>query len=710
MSKPMLAMSSDFLEAFGDLPKAQQKAVRSLIRKFESDAESAGLNYEKIKRARDPGMRSVRIDQDYRAIVLKPPKGSVHMLLWADKHDAAYDWATRHECRINPETGALQIYQPAIATRTSDESASTSAKEGSLTGPFARLKDRELQRLGVPTVMVDEVRGVSDESELDAVQSRLPADAYESLFLYLAGETYERLVLDREYVEERVDIDDFGTALTRLDSRAKFVVIDDDLALEAMLDAPLEKWRVFLHPSQRRLVERNWNGPVRVLGGAGTGKTVVAMHRARWLARHFPGRGKILFTTFTRNLALDIEQNLRGICTIEELRRIEVINLDRWANEFLRERNYEFTVQYGRHRDSWQHALDQKDTSLPFPDAFYDDEWEQVIQANGITTEEAYRRVSRAGRGTRLNRAQRVQVWRVFEEYRSQLAEQGLKEQDDAYSDAVNLATEEAQELGYDAVIVDEAQDMGAQPYRLLRCIVPEGKNDLFVVGDGHQRIYSRNKVVLGRCGINIRGRSRKLRINYRTTEETRQWAAALLEGREIDDLDGGEDDNKAFKSLTHGPVPQIEGFADRAEQNRFIIRYVQTLEGDANATRNVCVVAPTTAERDAIAADLKAAGLSAFILEPRTVDTADENGVRVATMARVKGLEFERVVIASMNDGLVPHAKALEGKGDEVERTAAETEQRSLVYVAATRARRDLLILYYGKASPFMGRNISNN
>ena len=149
--------------------------------------------------------------------------------------------------------------------------------------------------------------------------------------------------------------------------------------------------------------------------------------------------------------------------------------------------------------------------------------------------------MSRVGRGTRLGRSARVKVWPVFEEYRAQLAERGLKEVDDAYRDAAALLVEDRDGSDYVTVIVDEAQDMGAQAFALVRAIVPSGRDDLFIVGDGHQRIYGRNRVVLGRCGIDIRGRSRKLRLNYRTTEETRSWASRLLSGRDIDDLDGAQ-------------------------------------------------------------------------------------------------------------------------------------------------------------------------
>ena len=769
--RPGMAMSSDFLEAYARLPRAQQKGVRSLISKFNSDPTASGLNYERIHAARDPAMRSLRIDRNYRAIVLKPERGDVHMLLWADKHDEAYAWAARHECRINPETGALQVYAPRTDLPALDVPPPA----------FRALKDRELARLGVPLAMVAEVRAIRGEAELDAMQARLPVEAYEALFLHLAGETYEQLVLEREAPADPVDTGDFAKALERDESRARFVVVEDEMELEAMLNAPLERWRVFLHPSQRRLVERRWNGPVRVLGGAGTGKTVVAMHRARRLARNLlapraapsvsdapgtaeirdapgarnittiseapgtrdtrgapdtpatpetrsprsaPSPGRILFTTFTRNLAADIEHNLRAICTPEEMERIEVTNLDRWVVRFLRRRRYQFRIVYDRGRDAgeaWQRALDLKPPDLDFPDAFYDDEWEQVVQANGVTTADEYLRVPRTGRGVRLSRAVRARVWPVFEEYRVQLAERGLKEVDDACRDAAALITAEREResdrereqerdqgrsqgaLDYAAVIVDEAQDMGAQSWRLIRAIVPEGPDDLFITGDGHQRIYGRNRVVLGRCGIDVRGRARKLRLNYRTTEQTRRWAARLLDGRAIDDLDGGADDGRGIRSLTEGPAPILEHFASREEQARYISEYLEGLRDGGEPLRGVCIVARTRRERDAIAAELAEEGLKSVTLEAGAIDDGEAEDVRLATMHRVKGLEFDRVVIAGMNDGLVPLPAALEARGDAAERESAETGERALVHVAATRAKRELLVLGFGRPSRFL-------
>ena len=702
MTGSRMAMSSDFLAAFAKLPSQQQRLVRAMIARFERD--STGLDYEKIAGAKDPNMRSLRIDGGYRAVVLKPAAGNVHILLWADKHDDAYQWATRHACSINAETGALQVYQP---QQVAEEAAETPRTD--TPGIFGQLKHRELLRLGVPAAMAAEVLEIQDEAALEEMAPRLPVEAYEALFLYMAGETYEQIILERETPPEPVDTTDFATALRRDETRSRFVVIDDDRELEEMFSAPLERWRVFLHPSQRRLVERHWNGPVRVLGGAGTGKTVVAMHRARWLARNLPEGERILFTTFTRNLAADIENNLRAICTPEEMKRIEVVNLDRWVQRFLRGRRYRFRLTFDRDGDAWRAAMARKPGGLELSDRFYNDEWEQVIQANGVTTRDEYLRVARTGRGVRLNRVARAEIWPVFEEYRAQLAERGVTEVPDCYRLARALleqdrsgadAAPSALEGRFTSVVVDEAQDMVAQAWRLIRSIVPSGRNDLFIVGDAHQRIYSRHRVVLGRCGIDIRGRARKLRLNYRTTEETRRWASDLLDRCSIDDLDGGSDSNRGTRSVAHGPEPRLEFFDARDEQAAWLVGFLKEMLEQGESLRGICVVARTRHERNVIADELTGADLPVEVLE---ADSPDESsaGVRLATMHRVKGLEFDRMVIASVNENIVPLAAAFpdnSGPGH----TAAEIAERALLHVAATRAKKELILLSFGEPSSF--------
>ena len=251
------------------------------------------------------------------------------------------------------------------------------------------------------------------------------------------------------------------------------------------------------------------------------------------------------------------------------------------------------------------------------------------------------------------------------------------------------------------SVIVDEAQDMVAPAWRLIRGIVPAGPNDLFVVGDAHQRIHSRNRIVLSRCGIDIRGRARKLRLNYRTTEETRRWASGLLDRRSIDDLDGGSDDNRGVHSVAHGPEPCTRHFRTRDEQAAWLVRYLEDLLLRDETLRGTCIVTRTRYERDAVGEELMEAGLPLELLETESPDDA-ASGVRLATMHRVKGLEFDRIVIASANENLVPLVATIP-EVDGPERAAAETSERALLYVAATRAKKDLTVLSFGTPSPLL-------
>ena len=703
--KPKVAISADFFSAFSRLPNTQQGKVSRFISKFQQNPIASGINYESINDSKDANMRSVRIDQAYRGIVLKPESGDVYMLLWVDHHDEAYDWARRHRCKINAATGSIQVYESENIVDVPE--APSSADEVSLPSLYTELKDKELMRLGAPEELLPLIRTVQTEADLDAIEHRIPLEAYEGLFMYAAGSRYDEIINEREFTDQQVDTEDFVTALDKLDTQSRFVVVEDELELQAMLNAPLDKWRVFLHPSQRKLTLGVKNGAVRVLGGAGTGKTVVAMHRAKWLAEHVADDTKrVLFTTFTKNLATDIENNLKSICSPEVMRRIEVLNLDKWVAQYLNKRNYSYKLLFGYDdlKQLWSQALDVMPSDLSFPEAFYRDEWDKVIQPQSIESLDQYKRASRIGRGTSLKRSDRIKVWRVFDEYRSLLNRNKFKEVDDAYRDVAGLLANEANQLPYAAVVVDEAQDMSTQAFNVLRQIMPEGPNDLFIVGDGHQRIYGRNKVVLSHCGINIRGRARKLRINYRTTEEIRASAVNLLANLPVDDLDGQLDNNDGYKSLTHGNPPEIKAFESVEQQASFVVQYLQEIQKQGTLPiGNICIVARITRELETIEMALSDAGIGYQRVQANSSEGGAIDEVRTATMHRVKGLEFDQMIIVSVNEGIVPLSYAVSGKGDKVEARQADLEERALLYVAMTRAMRHVVISSYGEVSEYL-------
>lgn len=689
-----IALGADFLIAFSRLPQKQQKKVREFLDKFTRNPEAAALNYEKIQGARDPNLRSVRMDRDYRGILLKPDQGNVYVLLWVDKHDCAYEWACQRTCDIHPVTGTVQVVLTEQAASSSleavkkDPSSCPTEEVRKQSAPiFKKISDQDLLSLGIPEPLLKHVRELRAEDEVESLESILPREAFEGVFLlaagYSVGETRAELCIQKETA---VDTADFASAVERAGSKRQFVVISDAAEMEKVLSAPLEQWRVFLHPSQRRLVEFQANGPVRVLGSAGTGKTVVAMHRAVWLVRNVctPGQ-KVLFTTFTRNLAADIAANLKKLCSREEWERIEVVNLDAWARRFLEKQGFTLHIAFEEsvREPLWEKALGSLPADLPLSHAIIRSEWDNVVQAHGIETMEAYMIVSRTGRSQRLNREDRRHLWPVFAEYRALLSENGLCEPVDAFRSAARLIQERGVSFPYRSVVIDEAQDFGNEAFRLLRALVAVGPNDLFIVGDAHQRIYS-HQVVLSRCGVDIRGRGRKLRINYRTTEEVKNWASGLLKGLSFDDLDAGFDDTEGVRSLVHGEPPLVKVCSSETAAWEAAAGHVKRLlETGDSKPEGICLVARTHRELEECQKYMQQVCPAVHRVETGKAEDGSAPGLRLATIHRVKGLEFDHVII------IEPH----ESSSSSAQESETSMKNKILLYVAATRARCSLFV-----------------
>ncbi len=699
-SRPKVALSQDFLVNLSRLPPSIHSKVLKWTVQFQTHPTSPGINYEKIMKAVDPCLRSVRIDQDYRGIVFKPERDDVYVLLHVGRHDEAYQWAARRMMKVHPVTGALQILvveESSVPAEAASTVSSPRLPEGEATTPvppaplpplLETVTDEDLVYFGVPREVFGRVRAITALPELDTFRAELGVGPFEALSLLAVGFTVEEVRKDLETgARKPVDISDFATSLDNAESRSTFYVVENEAELAAVLNSPLSQWRIFLHPKQRRLANSDVNGPMRVLGGAGTGKTVLAMHRARWLAENRTGPDqRVLFTTFTRNLAGDIEANLETLCSRETMKKIQVLNLDRWVWTYLAGKRYEHRILYdlkGGARSEWDKALALRSGSLQQPDSFYEEEWEQVVAANGITTLDEYRTIRRVGRGGVLTRKQRDEIWPVFENFRHLLSVRKLKMVEDAYRDAALLLSQESGACPYSAIVVDETQDFGPMALRLLRQMAPPGKNDLFFVGDGHQRIYKRHRAAMSKCGINIVGRSRKLYLNYRTTEEIRAHATALLEGLSIDDLDEGLDSNTGYTSLSHGAAPttlELNSPDEAMDQVARDARDLQDAPGDTLLSQ--CIIVPNHKIRVDLANVLARLNARVRLIDADTRDKADSDAIRVATMHRAKGLEFDRVTVLVEKQVLA---------GPECDETS-----RKLLYVALTRARREACIVTY--------------
>lgn len=691
-----VAISSDFLTTFARLPRQVQGKVTEFVNKFRNNPMSPGINYEKLNSGIDKKIFSVRIDDTYRGIVVRQQEVGVYLLLWVDHHDEAYQWAARKRCEVNPKTGAIQVFD----VQTVVEQASTPDK----VTLFALAKDDELIKLGVPEIQLDFVRSFISKEDFYKAEQSMPHDAYEHLSWLAEGFPMEEvleLVLEEQNTSSASD--NLATALDVPTTLKSFVVVDGEDELRRIMAEPLEKWRVFLHPTQRRIVRKEYSGSARVLGGAGTGKTVVAMHRAKHLASKCEGQQRILMTTFTANLAADIRENLRKICTLEELRRIEVIHLDAWVNQFLRESGFSAQIGYDDAiKPLWERAVLLANIDLPFETSFYEEEWNRIVIAQEALTLEKYVKATRNGRGTRLDRKKRMHIWKVFENYQNLMKENQIRDINTAMYESTKLLQSAGRKPRYASIIIDEGQDFSDNAYRLIRALAgEEHPNDIFIVGDSHQRIY-RNHPILSKCGINVRGRSSILKINYRTTEEIRKQALLVLKGISFDDLDEGFDLGDKCQSLTHGEKPIVENFGNANDEFDFLLREVKKLKDNGVSLTDICVVARTKKLVDDYIALFTRAGIRSYAVKRNKVDDRSFDGLRVATMHRVKGLEFKYVFIAAVNNRIIPLSSAI-NKADAVSEEESITSEKCLLYVAMTRAQKGVYITSYGRKSEFL-------
>lgn len=694
-----VATSIGFWEAYTQLPKKIQKKASNFLTKFQADPSSRGLNYERLHSA-DQKLCSVRIDDTYRVILARDADENAYILLWVDHHDDAYKWAENRHLEVNQLTGALQLYE----TVETVHAVPMEQLQYSLKPLYAEVPDAKLLQMGVPEKQLSMVRGIMSGADLAANKSAFPDDAYICLEFLANGEPIENVLALIDAEQTTVKADDLASAIASptLQTAQSFYVIHGQDELKHMLAAPLEKWRVFLHPEQRKIVNKQYAGPARVLGGAGTGKTVVAMHRAKWLASQLEGHEKLLFTTFTRNLVADIQGNLANICTPDELSHIEVKNLDAWLTDYLAQIDGSPRVIYGKDLTAlWTEAIASAGTKLSFPAQFYPEEWERVVIAQNVQTLEDYLAASRKGRGSTLGRKQKVQVWDVMEEYRDLMHERGVWDIDTAMNEAAKmLATED--KARYEHVVVDEGQDFGDSAYRLMRALVRPHDNDIFVVGDSHQRIYKHHPV-LTRYGISVRGRGTKLRVNYRTTQETRQFAFAILEGIPFDDLDGGRISDEACHSLTHGAPPVVKKFDRESQEAKYLKQEIEALIQSGVDARDICITARTQKLVNNYMNVLADAGIRVCKIETSSPDDAQQDGVRVATMHRVKGLEFKYVFVAAAHE--IPTSKFRQAMHmqDPLTREENLNGEKCLLYVALTRAQKGAYVTGYGKKFPLL-------
>ncbi|MEX0953641.1 MAG: 3'-5' exonuclease [Rhizobiaceae bacterium] len=685
-------LADSFTASLAKLANDEQKQAQLTAYTLMTEPDRPGLKFHRIDKSRDPNFWSVRVSRDLRIIVHKT--GASLMLAHVDHHDDAYKWAERRRIEKHPKTGAIQIVevrerveeiapaapQPELAL----EPAAAPAPAPPLL--FDRLKSDDMLAVGVPEDWLADVAKATEETFF-ALAAHLPQEASEALLEYAATGMLQPAAPP------------VADPLAHPDSMRRFRILEGVEELQAALDAPFEKWAVFLHPLQRDVVERDYSGPVRVAGSAGTGKTVVALHRVMRMLRR-DAEARVLLTTFSEPLAESLQQKL-GILSggrDELTARVTVASFRGIAEEL-----YALTTGRKAHvavRDTVRGLVDKAaaDTGVTgFSPRFLLSEWENVIDAWHVDSAEAYADVPRMGRKNRLGQKQRETLWQVFARIRDALRQRALFTPA-ALFQAVAATYADRIEKPFTHIVIDEAQDLGVPELRFLAAIAPARFEALFFAGDIGQRIFQQPFSWLG-LGIDVRGRSFTLKVNYRTSQQIRRMADRLLP-RTVRDVDGLEEDRRGTVSVFDSIEPEVIIADDEAAETEAGAAFIRQARDDGIEPREIAVFVRSADQLPRARAIAEAAGLP---YRTATTRRQDEAAALVGVMHLAKGLEFRAVAVIACDEGVLPLAARINDVADEFELDEVFATERQLLYVAATRARDRLLVSGVAPGSEFL-------
>ncbi|MFF0136426.1 UvrD-helicase domain-containing protein [Streptomyces sp. NPDC005227] len=704
-------MADVFGKSYDALDGSVQPLVLQFIMKMQRDPDSNGLNLKPPKGAKDKRVRTARVTDNYRAVLMHYAD-RVYYLVAVLPHDDAYDFAANILFDINKVTGGIELINLGSLYGTLSGQSKTADNTAVTKAPafFTGVSDADFERLGVHSSIVPALREIHSEDAVLGIVETLPKLARDVILCLADGMSVEEVweqVSSLAATKDDIDPEDYEAAIERPATKEAFVVTGDIAEFGRILTEPLSAWRIFLHPAQRNLAERKtpYKGPARVTGGPGTGKTVVALHRVKALAERLPAGHAILLTTFTTNLANLLKSQLKDLGGAQLLAKVDVRNIDKVAYGTVKETfgpEAPSRLKDGEILNRWI-ELAQEQSAYRFDGRFLDAEWKQIVLAQDIRSRAEYFAARRAGRGRRLSRPERAQVWSLIEEFERRLDREKAAGVIQLAAQAARIAsgwTDE--ERPYRHIVVDEAQDLHAAHWKLLRALVPEGDDDLFLVGDAHQRIYD-NRTSLSAHGINIRGRSKRLTLNYRTTRQILVASLNLLGKVEFDDLDGNPEHLRGYRSVLSGALPETQRYRTPAEEMTALTQRVDGWQREGIKPHEIAVVARTHALADAAVQALRDAKLDTVKVEDSRVPDPDE-GVQVMTMHRIKGLEYRAVAIVGAGAQSMPLPTALTPQTeDRLQHASDLRREQSLLFVSATRAREQLSITWAGRTSQFL-------
>jgi mRNA-degrading endonuclease RelE of RelBE toxin-antitoxin system len=686
-------IADTFTDSLARLTGEEQKAVKTTAFDLQLNPANPGMSFHKLDKAKDKNFWSVRVNNDIRLIVHR--SAASLLLCYVDHHDKAYEWAERRKLETHPKTGAAQLVE---IRETVKEIVVPLYVQAPTTAPlrqpadikpiFAERSDDELLSYGVPPEWLKDVKTATEDTLL-GLADHLPSEAAEALLELATG---GKPRVPQPAVPAI-------TPFNHPDALRRFRVMANVDELQRALDFPWEKWTVFLHPDQREMVEREYTGPARVSGSAGTGKTIVALHRAAHLARTHPN-ARVLLTTFSDALANALRTKLRRLLSGEPrlAERIDAYSLNAIGVRLYKAHIGQATIA---DRKIMRELIREAASAVgghKFSQHFLLTEWEQVVDPWQLGTWEAYRDVARLGRKTRLPEAQRKVLWSVFERIRAGLQSRGLITYAELFT-SLAAAMSKAKRVVFDFAVVDEAQDIGIAHVRFFAALGDQRPNALFFAGDLGQRIFQQ-PFSWRALGVDIRGRSRTLRVNYRTSHQIRTQADRLL-GPIVTDVDGNSDDRTDTISVFNGPPPTIQSFKTEEEEITAVGTWIGANVSAGIVPQEFGLFVRSMDQLDRAQAAAKKAGVPFKVLDENVETTSGH--ISIGTMHLAKGLEFRAVAVMACDDEIVPLQERIQTVGDDADLQEVYNTERHLLYVACTRARDHLLITSVEPASEFL-------
>lgn len=693
-----VGLAKTFEKSLARLTKAEQSRVKQVPTDFMLNPEKPGHRLHGLN-TRESRFCSISVGMGMRIIALRD-KGRM-VFCYVGHHDDAYNWANRRRIEVHPVTGAAQLVEFEEVIR---ERVKYIERNVQFPPIFANEDDEHLLSLGVPQAWLQTVKQVDTDGFL-RIADNLPEEAFEALSKLADGERPKSETMVHEpSAQYQKDIDNKITAdpFDHPDARRRFWTATDEQALRQALDYPWSQWAVFLHPTQRDAVERNYGGPARVSGGAGTGKTVVALHRAVFLARKFPS-ANILLTTYSRPLVVSLESGLNMLAgaTGDVRRRIHVEHLHKFAHDLASEADgFSFAPVQPKELDAYIDTAMTGNADIGVSKNFLRSEFDAVVDYWGVNDLATYQQVDHSGRGTPISPDRRAAIWPVFESVRAQMHRENRMTWADL-ADAGKRVLETLRRYPFDHVVADEAQDFGPREIRFLMSLAPQGEFSHFFTGDSSQRIY-RYPFPWHREGVDLRGRGSTLVLNYRTTKQVNKFSTDVL-GK----ADMGRDDefeSADAVSLMTGPAPLIEQCETPDQESQKLADWLRDLVQQDVKPEEIAVFARNSnLLEERVAPAFETLGIPANVIGKD--DFTRTGAIHVGTLHSAKGLEFRAVAIVGCEKNIIPHASALASADDEANKAMIEARERQLFFVGCTRPREILRISHCGEPTRFLSR-----